>query len=229
MGSKIAKIVLGIIFLAVFNVLFFIIRGTENPSSVWISYGFIQAAYFFLLITPLFNKGNRRLTVLSMDLYSISASYFIVELIVGLVFMNTEQTDGDTWALLVQVILFALYLLSFLSSFLANASTRQSVETSCYESMYIKEAALQLQVLLRQGSDKNVSRKLEKCYDLLQASPIQSHAQVRSLETSIRDMVERLKTTVADGEPIEKIDELCCSIRLKLDERNIALKLLRNN
>lgn len=97
MGNKIAKFVLGIVFLVVFNVLFFVFCGTDNTTSVWISYGFIHVAYLFLLITPLFNKGNKGLAVQSMTLYSVSVYYFLVELVAGIIFMSVQQ-ESCVWA-----------------------------------------------------------------------------------------------------------------------------------
>ena len=46
-------ILLDLVFLIVFNVVFFVAGGTDHPASVWISYGFIHFSYIMLLITPI--------------------------------------------------------------------------------------------------------------------------------------------------------------------------------
>ena len=84
MGTTIIKAILCSIFLIFFNLLFFILCGTENNSSTWISYGFIHVAYLLLLITPLFNKENKGKAILSMTLFTISLFYFFIELMVGI-------------------------------------------------------------------------------------------------------------------------------------------------
>lgn len=45
-------ILLDLIFLAVFNTVFFVVGGTEHPASVWIAYGFIHFSYIMVLVTP---------------------------------------------------------------------------------------------------------------------------------------------------------------------------------
>ena len=46
MKKKIALwIILDLIFLIVFNTVFFVAGGADHPASVWISYGFIHFAY----------------------------------------------------------------------------------------------------------------------------------------------------------------------------------------
>ena len=122
MGTTIIKAILCSIFLIFFNLLFFILCGTENNSSTWISYGFIHVAYLLLLITPLFNKENKGKAILSMTLYTISLFYFFIELLVGILFICLEPENAK-WTLTVHLIILALFLLVFLSSYLANIAT----------------------------------------------------------------------------------------------------------
>lgn len=122
MGTTIIKAILCSIFLIFFNLLFFILCATENNSSTWISYGFIHVAYLLLLITPLFNKENKGKAILSMTLYTISLFYFFIELLVGILFICLEPENAK-WTWTVHLIILALFLLVFLSSYLANIAT----------------------------------------------------------------------------------------------------------
>jgi len=52
-------IILDLIFLAIFNAMFFILGGREHNVSVWLSYAFIHFAYLMLILTPiLIRKGK---------------------------------------------------------------------------------------------------------------------------------------------------------------------------
>lgn len=222
MGNSIIKFILGALFLVVFNILFFMLCGTDNVTSTWISYGFIHISYLFLLITPFLGKKEKNLAVLNMNLYSISIAYFLTELVTGLIFIFI-QPESYGWALSIQLILFALYLFTFLSSTLANNSTRESMEQSRVESTYIKESALQLKMILGQITDKTIYKKVEKCYDLMQSSPTHSIAKVKDLERLISNNIEQLKILVPNGDEA-KINQLCNDIKLKTEERNHTLK-----
>ena len=53
-------IILDLIFLAIFNTVFFVMTGLQHPASVWISYGFIHFAYLMVIVTPfLIRKSSR--------------------------------------------------------------------------------------------------------------------------------------------------------------------------
>ena len=80
-------IILDLVFLIVFNVVFFVAGGTKHEASVWISYGFIHFAYIMMLITPFLVKKSTNTAVLGFPLYSISSAYFLVAFIVGLIFL----------------------------------------------------------------------------------------------------------------------------------------------
>ena len=58
MKTNILKVIVALIFLVLFNVLFFVLGGTEQSQVNWVSYGFIHAAYLMILITPLFETKS---------------------------------------------------------------------------------------------------------------------------------------------------------------------------
>lgn len=225
MGNKITKVILWVIFLLVFNVLFFVLCGTDNSSSVWTSYGFINVAYLFLFITPLFNKGNNGLAVLSTTLYAVSSLYFIIELLVGIILIVFQPVAVE-WIFSIQFILLAMFLWAFFSTVLTNKKTKESIQTSQYESMYIKEAASQLKMILSQIPDKALYKKVEKCYELMENSPIQSGPKVKEIEQAIKDKIEALKKHVSGGNQ-EQIGLLCNDIRMKIEERNQCLRYIK--
>ena len=48
MKSSIIKIIISLVFLALFNAMFFILGGTKHTDIEWVSYGFIHAAYLMV-------------------------------------------------------------------------------------------------------------------------------------------------------------------------------------
>ena len=48
-----------LIFIIIFNAMFFILGGTDHSVSVWISYGFIHFAYLMLIVTPFFMRRGK--------------------------------------------------------------------------------------------------------------------------------------------------------------------------
>ena len=124
-------IILDLVFLVIFNVLFFVLGGAEHNVSVWVSYGFVHFAYFMLLLTPALIHKGKSAAVFGFSLYSISAAYFLVELVTGTVFILVSPDDYVA-ALLVQFCFAGLYGVVLVSQIIANVHTAYAEERRQY-------------------------------------------------------------------------------------------------
>ena len=138
-------ILLDIVFLAVFNTVFFVVGGTDHPASVWISYGFIHFSYLMILVTPFLIRKSSSQAVFGFSLYSVSAVYFFVEFIAGLVFIFISSESYKA-SLVVQVIISGIYAVMLISNLIANEYTADSVEQHEDEVAYIKNAASRVKI-----------------------------------------------------------------------------------
>ena len=152
MKANILKIVIGLIFLIVFNVLFFLLGGTERSDTEWVCYGFIHVSYLCLLVTPLFCNAGKGETVLSASLYLRALFYFFIELAIGLGFIwyNAYNPIAILWPVIIQGILLAVFLILQLMSVLANDATKASLAKQRQERVYIRSLAENLKEAMRQ-------------------------------------------------------------------------------
>ena len=115
MKENILKVIIGLIFLIGFNVMFFLLGGTERSDTEWVCYGFIHAAYLCLLATPLFCNAEKGETVLSASLYLRALFYFFTELVFGIGFLWYNAED-PTWPTIIQGGLLMVFLILQLMS-----------------------------------------------------------------------------------------------------------------
>lgn len=223
MGKKnILWILLDLVFIIVFNIVFFITGGTQHPVSVWISYGFVHFAYIMLLTTPILIRKSSSAAVFGYSLYSISFMYFFVTLILGIVFMLMRPENYKP-SLLVQVVVAGFYFVLLLSNMIANEHTADSIERHEIELQYVKKSSAMLKGIMEMADDKNLKKKIENAYDLLHSSPIKSNLSVRDYEVTVMDLIEVLEGNVSRNDilaantTIEKIIK-------NADERNRRLK-----
>ena len=221
--KSILYILLDLVFLAVFNTVFFVIGGTEHPTSVWISYGFIHFSYLTVLAAPYLIRKSSSAAVFGFSLYSISAVYFFVEFLVGLVFIFVGS-DSYKASLVVQVIIAGIYAVLLISNLIANEHTADSIERHEDEVAYIKNAASRIKLLMGKASDKKANKEIEKAYDLLHSSPSRSMATVKLLEEEIKNKVADLEDAVAANKTAAIIT-IAGEIIAKTDERNRKLRL----
>lgn len=217
-------VALDLVFLIVFNTVFFVTGGTDHTASVWISYAFIHFAYLMVLITPFLIRKSSSAVVFGFSIYTISSVYFLIEFVVGIVFVFLKQ-DSYKPALIVQVVIAGLYGIILISHLIANESTADSVERHEQEVAYIKEASSRVKPMIGKLSDKKANREIEKLYDLLHSSPSKSSGTVYSLETAIMEMIENLEVSVAANN-IESSLSLVKKLTTTLEERNRKLKQL---
>ena len=216
--------ILNLIFLIIFNVLFFALGGTGHHASVWISYGFIHFAYLMLLLTPKLIRGGKSSAVFGFSLYSISAFYFLVEFVTGVtfIFVAPESINAALW---VQLCMAGLYGIMLVSHMLANESTAKSVETRQPQIAYVKNASAKLRTLLESIDDKETKKKVERAHDALCSSPVKSHPALTQKENSILQSIEDLEHAVAAGNK-ENIISKSNSLLFSINERNNLLKSL---
>lgn len=221
--KSILYILLDLIFLVIFNVVFFVAGGTEHPASVWISYGFIHFSYIMILITPLLVRKSSSAVIFGFSLYSISSTYFFVEFIIGLIFVFIKSESYKP-ALITQIILAGIYAILLISNMIANENTADSLEKHEYEVAYIKNISSRVKLLVGKANDKKANKEIERVYDLLHSSPTRSTSTVKLIEEQIKNMIIDLEDAVlandsttiitVSGELISLIEERNRKIRI---------------
>ncbi len=220
--KNILWIILDLVFLIVFNIVFFVMGGTQHPASVWISYGFIHFSYLMLLITPFLIRRSTNTAVLGFPLYSISSTYFIVAFVVGLIFIFAHPSSYKL-SLIIQIIIAGIYTVMLISHMIANESTADSVECHEMELQYVKESSSRLKGIMSSISDKQLYKKIEKIYDLLHSSPSKSNNSVREYELNVIELIDSLEREIADGN-ISAAESTIIKIKRNANERNRRLK-----
>jgi len=222
--TNVLWIILNSIFLIIFNTLFFILSGTEHVASVWMSYVFIHFSYAMLIITPFLIRKGKSSAVFGFSLYSISAGYFLLQLVTGVVFILIAPKTINT-ALLVQLCIAGLYGILLVINMIANEHTANAEEKRQYEISFVKKASTKLKRMIDKVDDSNSKKKVEKAYDTVYSSPVKSHPDLAKMENSILQLINELEDAVSEGVN-ETIVKTADSLLSAVDERNMRLKNL---
>jgi len=217
-------VILNLIFLVIFNVIFFVLDGIKYNASTWISYGFIHFAYFMIVFTPLLIRRSKSAAVFGFSLYSISIVYFLIELVTGIVFIIISP-EKYTVTLLVQLSIAGFYGLILISNIIANEHTANSEEKRQSQISFVKDSSTKIRGLLEITNDKDVKRKIEKVYDAISASPVKSYRELIEVEYNIFQGINDLEDVIRDNNK-EKIISLTESLLTSVNERNMRLKTL---
>ena len=211
------------IFLIVFNLLFFLVGGSEHYTSVWISYGFIHFAYFMLIISPILVRNGRSTAVFGFSIFSIVGTYFFVQLVVGVVFILVES-ESYKISLIVQLITAGIYAAFLISHMIANEHTADAQEVRQYQVDYIKQATGEVTAMIQAVSDLSLKKKLEKVYDAMSTSQVKTHPKVMQIESEILYAINDLRASCKSNH--EKATDQATALLILIEEKNRKLRLI---
>lgn len=120
-------IALDLIFVVLFNVVFFALLGGKHPASVWIAYAFIHIAYIMVVVTPFLARKGRDAHLFGTTIASISTVYFIAALIAGIIIILIRPKTVK-WTMIVEVVMTGIYGVMLLINMLANEHTADVTE-----------------------------------------------------------------------------------------------------
>ena len=220
------KVVLGIlldlVFLIVFNTIFFVLGGTSHSVTAWISYGFIHFSYLMVILTPILIRESSEASLFGMTICGISSVYFIFEFVVGVVFILINPKTIKA-SLCIQVIIAGIYLAILLINLIANEATADNVQKQQEEVAFIKNVSSRVKVLMDKVDDKKAK---EQMYDLLHSSPSKSSVSVQALENDVQNKIGELENAVLadDKNTIIKIAKEVITL---MEERNRKVRVGR--
>ena len=225
MKANILKVVIGLIFLVLFNALFFLLGGTERSVTEWISYGFIHAAYLCLLCTPLLCNARKGETVLSASLYLRALFYFFTELVVGVGFI-WYNCSSPTWPSIIQGCFLAIFLILQLMSVLANDATKASLAKQRKERIYIRSLAEDLRDAMKQITDPSLRKQVNACYESLNNCSLESFPEAASAEMELESAVNTLCSAIVIGD-MSQLTQQIQNIQIAIRHRNQAIRMAR--
>lgn len=222
MKAIMIRIMFTLVFLITFNGLFFLLSGTENPDSVWISYAFVHVAYFTILFLPIFKTKGEASYYLASSLYVQAIGYFLLELIVGIVFI-VWRLEELTWPLIIQVILWLVYMVLILGNAWANETTAKSLKKRQQDISQYQSNRMNIKRLLVWAEDTEIKRTLVACYDKLDISSSRQTTESESLDTEIAQTIELLKLNLRSGDNRQSLDSVM-NLHKLIEERKTLLK-----
>ena len=216
------QIMLNLVFLVVFDTVFFLIAGFEHVPSVWLSFGFIHFAYLMVIVTSALVKKSSNAYLFGLPIYVVSTIYFLVELAIGLIFIALKL-ESIKAPLVVQIIVAGAYAVALFTNLIANESSDSASATHEGEVAYLTATTTNVQALLEKSDDKKVNKAIERVYDLLHASPVKSNPAAKQTELQIVREIGGLERAVALGDN-EAILFIAKELEELIAQRNYILK-----
>lgn len=222
MKTTLIRIVFTLVFLVVFNTLFFLLSGTDNPTSVWVSYAYIHVAYFTILFLPVLKTKGDASYYLSSVLYGQAITYFILELIAGVVFI-AYRMESPVWSLVVQTALWLIFVVLILGNAWANQATAQSLEKRKQDIDAYQSMRMSLKRLMAKTDKPELKRLIADCSDKLEASSSRQTQESEKIDIEIEQAIASLRQSITEGD-VEESTSLARQLAGLIEERKTILK-----
>jgi hypothetical protein len=219
------NILLDLVFLVVFNVVFFVLGGTERNLGVWMSYGFIHFSYIMVLLTPFLTRQSSASAVFGMTISGISSVYFIFEFIVGVIFILINSNSYKA-ALIVQIIIAGIYLVILLTNLIVNEETADNLQRQQDEVTFIKTESSRVKALMDKLNDKKSNKMIEQVYDLIHSSPSKSCIAAQSYENDVTNKISELENAVSTGDK-KRVVKVAGEVVSLMEERNRKVRITK--
>lgn len=222
MKTTLIRIVFTLVFLVVFNTLFFLLSGTDNPTSVWVSYAYIHVAYFTILFLPVLKTKGDASYYLSSVLYGQAITYFLLELIAGVVFI-IYRMESPVWSLVVQTALWLIFVVLILGNAWANQATAQSLEKRKQDIDTYQSMRMSLKRLMAKTDKPELKRLIADCSDKLEASSSRQTQESEKIDIEIEQVIASLRQSIT-GDDVEESTSLARQLAGLIEERKTILK-----
>ena len=222
MKTTLIRIVFTLVFLVVFNTLFFLLCGTDNPTSVWVSYAYIHVAYFTILFLPVLKTKGDASYYLSSVLYGQAITYFILELIAGVVFI-IYRMESPVWSLVVQTALWLIFVVLILGNAWANQATAQSLEKRKQDIDAYQSMRMSLKRLMAKTDKPVLKRLIADCSDKLEASSSRQTQESEKIDIEIEQAIASLRQSITESN-VEESTSLARQLAGLIEERKTILK-----
>lgn len=217
MKSNIYKIILGILFPVLFVTFFLMFAGTDHGVTCWVGLGFVLFSYCFMMFAPLLTPVSKSTHLFSVTGSSLTSIYFVINLIVGIVFMIW---DFEQWkyAVVVEVLLLTVFLVLFLPVLISDETTANKENAQKQDIYAIKTLVTKVKIISGKTTDLEKKKQILKLYDEINSCPSTSNSAVKSIDESIGIGLEKLEIAVFENNN-EDFDELIVELMTLTKER----------
>ena len=213
-----------LIFPIVFAVSFFFAISNFTATR-WVCFAGIMLSYAFLVMTFCSFPKAKGGVVYGYPKTTVGLSFFIVEFLVGLLFILINN-DSYVFPMVVQAIIVGLYLSTYIILMVTEDHSIESDRIDAKNIFFVKNASYSLEETMRKMSDREQIKMVESLYDAVRNSQVKTIAAVYEEECRLMDIVNELCAVALTGDK-EKITQLVAQGISILNSRNNKIKLSR--
>jgi hypothetical protein len=203
MRNKALNIIIPLIFIAVFNTCYFTLVDIHSRTR-WVCHAAIHAAYLLLWIStrsiPEAKGGN----VHGYPRIGVAYSYFVITLFLGIVLIATNP-DSIAWPVVIFSVTTGLFLTAYAFLMKAEGHSIASDRVDARHLYFIRDCSEQLQEIMRQTTDPDRRRQVERVYDAIRNAQVTGVPQAAGAEARILEKIGEMAEQAGAADALANI------------------------
>lgn len=221
MKKNILWIILALVFVAVFNVIFFITGGyKEATASRWVGYGMIHFSYILMVLMPVITAKSKTDRAFGIPVSMLMVIYFAIEFVAGLLFIIIN--DGLTAQIIVHTLITGLFVAAIVALLIADTSATEKQETRNVSGEFAEKLTELLAKMRNAAETDEHNAMLEELYQAALSAPRESSGDAAEVETCLLTRVKDLKVAL-EMKDAERISECGADVRELISKRTQIL------
>lgn len=222
--------VIGVISFVVYNLLVFTIGGFVGHTAVfWLSYAFVilgfgvVAASFWLL-----GESGMEMKdwLFGLPVVRHCVHYCVAEILVSVLLMIFERAADIRFAVAVQIILLAIYLVFAIACYISKMAVSEVHEKVAAKTQYLQLLRADAELNVVKCMDPETKAACQKLAEEIRYSDPVSHASLQELEQKLQETVRAIGGALEQSNNA-LAQHLCQQASLQLAERNLKTKALK--
>ena len=181
-----------------FNVLFFLLGGSQPVASIWISYAFIHIAFVLMVAAPFISSKGKSGHLYRETTILISSVYFLIQFAVG-VLLILFKPDPWTLPLAIQLVLLAVSFMALMFNQFANIRSA-SIEDRNKETQKVFKSAMNALTQAAIDAEEKDKGYINTILTDLRTSPLTASESLTGLENNILSESIAMQQAAAEGD-----------------------------
>lgn len=217
--NSVIWIVPAIAYLTIFSLVNVHWDGTVRASIFFLAFSYLMFAFSFSVVPQ-----SRIAPILGIPLVFVAGIYFGIELVAATIFIYAPSPPFPS-AIIVQIVLVAIFLAVFLLTISSNEAIADRIEVHHAGVQVIKSAVDRLGALERKAQEPQISWSIERLQEEFRYSPTDRPETLYSTDEEIEAQLGQLESLVGRNAAPEAVLGQISAISGSLANRNSDIKL----
>ena len=229
---KIRDVVTGVvlsIFLAVYNILYYVIPFNRefSAASLWITYisTIVSAVIAFISVIFGLKDGKLKSRIFGIPIVYLCVFILLLQFILDCVVMTVGSFFVVQWwvSVVAETFLFSFFSISLISRKTYKSMIKE-IDGREKDTLFIKDLRIRSGVLLRGAKGTSIENAMENLYECIRYTTPISNAETYDIEEEISEKVRRLEEYISDGNFVKAKKEIEITVGLINERKSILMK-----